>query len=1064
MYRSRKFVRMASVASLACLLPAVAGMAQSVEDPAAARIAEAGAAAKARITLPSGVVVHMTDNAVMGQKSIRVPGSETVVATWQERVDGQWRTYSAISQNGRSLSGRVREISHSIDLAYQAFDPLAGEPAVDARLQAAATNDQYIVQFVTIALPELQKAIEAAGGTIIRFLPDTAVLVRMPAATRARVAGMPHVRWVGANHVAYKVEPGIVASILAGADAQAEARYSIECATEGPADQQKVADAIRALGGAVDVLTPDQYRMEATLNEAQLLAVAAMNEVHYIDPWGGPAQKDMNIVRSSGGGNFIESTLGLTGQGVRGEVFDSELRTTHQEFSLITPLSHSGGFGNPADPHGTSVFSIVFGRGASANARGMLPNAAEGYYYDPSACTQFGGAQTRLAANQQLVNPAGTFRCVFQTSSIGSTRTTTYSTISAEVDNYLFQTQLLSTQSQSNAGWFGEVANNSRPQAWAKNIVSVGGIYHLNSASRADDRWISAVASCGSPSGNVSSGPASDGRIKPDLSFFNDCIFSASNGGNATYTEFGGTSSATPMTGGHFGLFFQMWHDGVWAGHGGGSDVFDSRCKMTTAKAALISTAFRYNWPAGGANGDLTRVRQGWGTPDLQNLYNLRAKTFIVDEEDVIAPLGSKTYYLKVAPGEANLNAVMCYVDRQGNPAVQATHRVNDLSMRVTAPNGTFYWGNNGLSTDNSSSTGGVSNTKDTVECVFVPSPAAGIWKIEVFGDVITQDTHTETVAVDADFSLWVTGGLRATEVGPFAYSVQSNGNDHLYRIDLGTGIATDLGLVGNGDIEGLSFGPNGRLYGLTGTGAGGQLWDLSVPPGSLVGNSVRANLDAGMDYYNGQMYNIQGNSGASSLYRVNTTTGAPTLLGSNALYFGDLAIDLLGNAFASENLSANTLYSINLTNGAATLVGALGVNPGQFGTSFDDTGTLWALDDGGQIYTIDTATGAATTQDHVTINGVDAAGFEGLAIDKYSASARMDIPAFGSTFSGNTRGYWFTAPYNTSITGLRVPDETNTNSQNVEVIRLSANPPTFPATTNNFESLGRFVNVAGGS
>jgi hypothetical protein len=75
---------------------------------------------------------------------------------------------------------------------------------------------------------------------------------------------------------------------------------------------------------------------------------------------------------------------------------------------------------------------------------------------------------------------------------------------------------------------------------------------------------------------------------------------------------------------------------------------------------------------------------------------------------------------------------------------------------------------------------------------------------------------------------------------------------------------------------------------------------------------------------------------------------------------------------------------------------------------------------------------------------------------------AAAPLPGWTSTFSGAaaTRGYWFTAPANFVITGFRVPNEAGETIQNVEVVRLAANPPAFPATTNTFTSLGRFVNV----
>src|SRR5205085_1750059 len=131
---------------------------------------------------------------------------------------------------------------------------------------------------------------------------------------------------------------------------------------------------------------------------------------------------------------------------------------------------------------------------------GMCPDRQQGIFFAYPLSTQFGGATTRLTANTQAVDPAGTYRSCYQTSSIGSAQITTYSTISAEVDDYLFRVDYLSCQSQSNTG-----DRNSRPQAWAKNIVSVGGVVWNGTLPKTDDLWSGA-----------SYGPAADMRVKPD--------------------------------------------------------------------------------------------------------------------------------------------------------------------------------------------------------------------------------------------------------------------------------------------------------------------------------------------------------------------------------------------------------------------------------------------------------------------------------------------------------------------------------------------------------------------
>jgi subtilisin family serine protease len=252
---------------------------------------------------------------------------------------------------------------------------------------------------------------------------------------------------------------------------------------------------------------------------------------------------------------------------------------------------------------------------------------------------------------------------------------------------------------------------------------------------------------------SASIGPAADGRIKPDLAFFYDSIFSASGNSDTAYTSFGGTSSATPQTAGHFGLLFQMWHEGTWVGHGGGPTVFDSRPEMITAKALMINQAFRYDWNAGGSNSDLDRFKQGWGTPDVRNLLDNAEATAIFDETIVLEHGQTFDTTVEIGLDEPELRVTMAYIDPQG--AVGAgVARVNDLSLRVTSPTATVYWGNNGLTADNVSTSGGVSNTIDTVENVVVVDPEPGTWTIEVLADEVVEDAHLETLEVDADAAL----------------------------------------------------------------------------------------------------------------------------------------------------------------------------------------------------------------------------------------------------------------------------------------------------------------------
>ena len=75
---------------------------------------------------------------------------------------------------------------------------------------------------------------------------------------------------------------------------------------------------------------------------------------------------------------------------------------------------------------------------------------------------------------------------------------------------------------------------------------------------------------------------------------------------------------------------------------------------------------------------------------------------------------------------------------------------------------------------------------------------------------------------------------------------------------------------------------------------------------------------------------------------------------------------------------------------------------------------------------------------------------------DTDCAILTLNVGTFGSDYSSSmgTRGYWFTAPVNFTIVGLRVPTDVGTDVQNIEVVRMNSAVPSFPTTSNDFVSL----------
>lgn len=675
-----------------------------------------------------GQVVVEDAAAVSAARQLDLPGGVRVVLWTESTPGGSVERYRLRLGAGQELS-RARDARPMVHLRRGSFDPLASA-APEAPDGLDGTGRLFLVQFVTRPIQAYRDALEAEGAVVRNYMPDSAHVVEMDPALADGLRALPFVRWVGPYRAADRLDEGLLAELAAGSFQPT--RVHVQVTERGPAMKGRVAARVPGLGGRIDWIIDEGFRFDATVDAAGLRALARMDEVLWIDPWT-PDEEDMDKVRIDGGANTLESLTGFTGQGVRAECMDGNVDDAHPDLQSNPILFHGSRSGSAS--HGTPVTGIVFGDGAAnAGRRGLLPDGQPIF-------ADYGNLTNRYTHTAELL--AAPYLAVFQTNSWGGSRTRAYTSVSMEMDDILFQNDIVILQSQSNAG-----NQDSRPQAWAKNVVSVGGIRHYDTLTTADDAW----------AGGASTGPAADGRLKPDLCYWYDSILTTGDGGGSY--QFSGTSAATPISAGHFGLFYQMWHEGL-LGNTPGASVFESRPKATLVRAFMVNTAERYAFS--GANVDLRRTTQGWGRPNVENLLDANGALFWVNEDVALADGQSVAYDLVVDPGTPEFAVTMVYLDRAGTTSA-SVHRINDLSLRVTAPDGTTsYWGNNGLAAGNASTPGGVSNERDVVENVFVPNPAPGTWRVEVFADAVIQDAHVETPGLDADFALVARGTSTTT-------------------------------------------------------------------------------------------------------------------------------------------------------------------------------------------------------------------------------------------------------------------------------------------------------------
>lgn len=666
-------------------------------------------------------------------REIRYTIGSMTVRRWTDAAG----EHAAMSRDGGSSWVDLAAPNDLVQTVHGQFDPKTAMPQYPGDLAVPNGTRLHIVQFHTQVLAEYRHALTQAGVEILHFLPANCLVVRADAGALAAAQALPCVRWIGGMPNAWKLDAETQGFACVAAPAR---EFNMVLAAKK--DREKLASQVKDLGGTVTNLCDGSIMIRATVTPAQLVQVMSLDTFVWADPVT-ETGVDMDNARIQGGGNYVETMAGLLGNGVRAEITEP-FEETHPDFAgryiVRTTVA------NTVQTHGHCTAGIVAGAGANnSSARGMMPQCTvieNGYY--PSTGVHYANIQGSVV-------PTATWRSMQATSSWGAAQTPSYTAISASVDDALFDFDFVRTQSMSNLG-----TTSCRPEAWPKNTISVGGVSHGNNSNPADDVWTSA-----------SVGPASDGRLKPEICAYYDNVLTSDRQGTAGYNttaglagnyyaSFNGTSSATPIVNGHVGIIQEMFTNGLFGNPlplpATPANRWENRPHAATVKALLCNTAAQYTFS--GTTHNLTRTHQGWGFPDLRRLYDNRNSIVVLDEYDALQVGQSRGYWIWVAPGTPELRVTMVYSD-PSNLALAAVHLINDANLKVTRyADGTFWWGNNGLAAGMFSTSGGVANNRDNLEAVYLQNPTPGLYRVEVNALSIAQDAKVETPQVDMDFAL----------------------------------------------------------------------------------------------------------------------------------------------------------------------------------------------------------------------------------------------------------------------------------------------------------------------
>ena len=223
---------------------------------------------------------------------------------------------------------------------------------------------------------------------------------------------------------------------------------------------------------------------------------------------------------------------------------------------------------------------------------------------------------------------------------------------------------------------------------------------------------------------------------------------------------------------------------------------------------------------------------------------------------------------------------------------------------------------------------------------------------------------------------------------------------DELYRIDLGTRVATSIGRTGNyaglplALLTGLSYGPGNELYAIAGNQKSLIRIDRSSASTTYVGSFGLAGQGQGqLDSLDLSMtYGCDGSFWMTSavsrdLWRVSAQTAAITRIGSTARQISGLAMRngvLYGTGIGADQ----GLYKIDMQTAAATRISTLADTVPWIDPGFASDGKLWATLSYNPPYDrawsdlaqFDLASGAMTNLGPITgpesLNGISMKGF----------------------------------------------------------------------------------------
>ncbi len=620
-----------------------------------------------------------------------------------------------------------------------AAEALASALPAALRGRPVAEGGLLLVQFAPDVAAADRAAILARHGAIAGdFVPNNALLARVPAASVEALAADPGVRWIGRVHPALKL-----ATDLGNADPLRPSWLLRVEPAPGTTLDALAEDARRAgfyvTGMGDHGIDVEGFDDEGLLALARFDSVLSIHEIPQLE-WHNSFSRW--ICQSNVTNSYSIHARGIKGAGQTVAVMDSGLDVNHccfasQSGKIVDNRAWGGGVLGTgcANEHGTHTAGTAVCGGGQFND-GLAPDAGI-VFQDVGTATNCTNVfpPNPLSSAWDDARTRGAF---IHTNSWGG-GSNLYTTDTRTIDNYMWNQQnFLIVYSAGNNGpnpsTLGSYSN-------AKNSVTVGGTRNGSNRERMYDF--------------SSHGPAGDGRTLPDLTapadFVSSALAASTPDPSCNWTNLAGTSMAAPAVAGTAALAREFFLKGYYpSGTATPADGFTPSAALV--KAMLLTSA--RNMTNVGTRPD---TLQGWGRVTLDDALWFSGEASsqrlrILDDRNTATGFTATgqevTFDIKVM-STGTLKVMLVWTDYPG-AALAAKALVNDLDLTVTLKtNNWTFTGNQGFDGGWSSSTSTTYDNLNNKEGVMIQSVSPQDVTIKVRAAAINNVTgHAQDYAL----------------------------------------------------------------------------------------------------------------------------------------------------------------------------------------------------------------------------------------------------------------------------------------------------------------------------